>query len=123
MLDIKVISVKDKIQWKVNSDNINTIMEEVVKSGNTGSNVVLIISKDSDKKEIFNFGKMWGKALRSPYFYINETPVTMEKYEHYRECCQLCKTYQKEKRIPTEEELKDLNVYQVYILGRLCWDL
>ncbi|NFV47235.1 hypothetical protein FDJ70_06050 [Clostridium botulinum] len=123
MMNITMVSLKEEKDWDLNSNNINQVMEDVIKSGNTGANIALVIAEDSAKEEVFNFGKVWGKALRSPYFYINKQLTTMEKYEHYKDCCQQCKKYQKEKRNPSSEELKELNVYQIYILGRLCWDL
>ncbi|MCD3217360.1 hypothetical protein G8S55_08875 [Clostridium botulinum C] len=118
-----MVSLKEEKDWDLNSNNINQVMEDVIKSGNTGANIALVIAEDSTKEEVFNFGKVWGKALRSPYFYIDKQLITMEKYQYYKDCCQQCKKYQKEKRNPSSEELKSLDVYQIYILGRLCWDL
>lgn len=116
MLKIDFVTVAEQKVIKMEGK----VTEEVQEIFKRGIKCVLVI-KEGTEEEVFNFGKKYGKSLGNPYFYLNDELLLMTQCSWYKELCRKTVQYEREQRVPTNQELRELNSYQIYVLGRLCW--
>lgn len=116
MLKIEFITVEEQKVIKMEGK----VTEEVQEIFKRGIKCAILI-EEGTKEEIFNFGKKYGKSLGNPYFLEKGKVLFMTECSWYKELCKKAVRYEREKRVPTVQEMEGLNSYQIYTLGRLCW--